>query len=58
LKRLAGLEAKLSAISPDAEWQAEQLDQMLEDLNGVGEELAKMWQRFRAFTQGTAERVN
>ena len=56
--RLAGMEVSLSSMPPDAEWQPEQVDQMLADLQVVGADLAKMRQRFRAFAHGTMERVN
>lgn len=56
--RLAGMEVSLSSMAPDADWQPEQIDQMLVDLNAVGADLAKMRQRFRSFTRGTLERVN
>jgi len=56
--RLAGLEVQLSTMPPDAEWQLEKLDQMLQDLNEIGEGIARMRQRFRSFTRGYKERVN
>ncbi len=56
--RLAGMEVSLSSMPPDAEWQPGQIEQMLEDLNLVGADLAKMRQRFRSFAQGTLERIN
>ena len=56
--RLAGMEVSLSSMQPDAEWQPEQIDQMLVDLNAVGADLGKMRQRFRSFAHGTMERIN
>jgi chromosome segregation ATPase len=56
--RLADLEVQLSSMPPESEWQAGKLDQMLQDLNQIGEGIASMRQRFRMFTQGHKERVN
>ena len=56
--RLASLEVQLSAMPDDPEWKVEKLDQMLKDLNEIGEGIGRMRQRFRAFTQGYKERIN
>lgn len=56
--RLAALEVQLSALPGEAEWKIEKLDRMLQDLNEIGEGIARMRQRFSAFTQGYKERIN
>ncbi|HKA19194.1 MAG TPA: hypothetical protein VKN18_12975 [Blastocatellia bacterium] len=56
--RLADLEVQLSTMPADSEWQLERLDQMLQDLNEIGEGIGRMRQRFRLFTQGHQQRVN
>jgi septal ring factor EnvC (AmiA/AmiB activator) len=56
--RLAAMEVRLSAMPPEPEWQVEELNGMLKDLDAVGVEIEKMRQRFFSFAEGTLERVN
>lgn len=56
--RLAGMEVHLSSMPFDPEWQLDKLDEMLKDLEEVGQDLDKMRRRFNAFAQGTLERIN
>lgn len=56
--RLASMEVRVSSLPLDGEYPLDELDKMLEDLNAVGDDLTKMRQRFRSFTQGYQDRVN
>ncbi|HYV05853.1 MAG TPA: hypothetical protein VFB82_14760 [Blastocatellia bacterium] len=55
--RLASLEVRLSALAPP-DWDGEELDHMLVELDGIGEDLTMMRQTWNALTQGVRERVN
>jgi CRISPR/Cas system CSM-associated protein Csm2 small subunit len=56
--RLAGMEVQLSTIPVDQTLSIEKLEEMLKDLDEVGQDLDKMRRRFNAFARGTMERVN
>jgi len=56
--RLAAMEVQLSAIPFDQAWPVDKLDDMLKDLDEVGQDLDKMRRRFNQFARGTMERVN
>ena len=55
--RLASLEVRLSALAPP-DWAGEELDHMLVELDGIGEDLTAMRQTWNALTSGVSQRVN
>jgi chaperonin cofactor prefoldin len=56
--RLASLEVQLSSLGPSPDWEAQEFDHMLSELDGIGDDLTMMRQTWNALTQGLQQRVN
>ena len=56
--RIASLEVQLSTLAPSPDWEAKELEHMLSELEGIGEDLTFMRQTWNSLTQGLQQRVN
>ena len=56
--RLASLEVQLSMLGPSPDWEAKELEEMLNELESIGEDLTMMLQTWNSLTDGLRQRVN
>jgi len=56
--RIASLEVQLSMLGPSPDWEAEELEQMLGELESIGDDLTMMLQTWNSLTDGLRQRVN
>ena len=56
--RLASLEVQFSTLRPSPDWEEKEIERMLSELDGIGEDLTMMRQTWNTLTQGLQQRVN
>ena len=56
-ERFISLEARLSSVAPEPLWQEEELDYMIRELRGIGQDFIEMRLEFLRALQEAPERV-
>ena len=56
-ERFISLEARLSSVAPEPIWQEDELDYMIRELRGIGQDFVEMRMEFLRALQEAPERV-